>query len=78
MFWTSWHARTGADEVIAETDAEDVAAHRFAERLMDAADAHQAERDAEAAETGAAGDYAIEDADSADDDRRAVWRLLGL
>jgi len=49
-----------------------------AQRLMDAADAHQAERDAEEAATGAAGAYAIEDADNADLDRRAVWWMLGL
>ena len=60
------------------TPAENEATNAHAQRLMDAADARQAELDAEAAATGAAGDYAIEDADSADDDRRAVWRLLGL
>jgi len=59
-----------------EDDNEQTNAH--AERLMAAADARQAERDAEAAETGATGDYAIEDADDADDDRKSVWRLLGL
>jgi len=59
-----------------EDDNEQTNAH--AQRLMDAADARQAELDAEAAATGAAGDYAIEDAAHADDDRRTVWRLLGL
>ena len=59
-----------------EDDNEQTNAH--AQRLVDAAHAHQAERDAEAAETGATGDYAIEDADDADDDRKSAWRLLGL
>ena len=54
--------------------ARTAAAHYHADRLL----ATPAARDAEAAATGAAGDYAIEDADSADDDRKAVWWLLGL
>ena len=60
------------------TPADNEQTNDHAQRLMDAADAYEAERDAEAAETGATGDYAIEDADSADDDRKSVWRLLGL
>jgi len=60
------------------TDDENEQTNDHAERLMAAADAHQAERDAEAAETGATGAYAIEDAGGADDDRKAVWWLLGL
>jgi len=60
------------------TDDENDATNDFARRLMDAAGAHDAERDKEEAATGATGAYAIENADDADDDRRAVWRLLEL
>jgi len=60
------------------TPAENEATNDHAERLMAAADALRLVRNAEAAETDATGEYVVEDAAHADDDRRTVWRLLGL